>query len=92
MAKIKQDSSGKKRRAKKDPNAPKRYMSAYMWFAQDVRDRVKQESPTLTFGEIGKKLGQLWRELPEHERGPYQRKSDEDKARYEREKAAYEHV
>ena len=39
------------RKAKKDPNAPKRALSAYMFFSQDWRERVKAENPDASFGE-----------------------------------------
>lgn len=33
-----------------DPNAPKRGLSAYMFFANDNRDTVREENPGITFG------------------------------------------
>lgn len=41
-----------KKRGKKDPNAPKRGLSAYMFFSQDQRATVKEESPDATFGKL----------------------------------------
>ena len=35
----------------KDPNAPKRGLSAYMFFANEQRDNVREENPGITFGE-----------------------------------------
>ncbi|KAI4180007.1 MAG: hypothetical protein L6R41_007508 [Letrouitia leprolyta] len=46
--KAKAAESGGKR--KKDPNAPKRGLSAYMFFANDNRDAVREENPGITFG------------------------------------------
>lgn len=43
-------SDDKKRRSKKDPNAPKRGLSAYMFFSQENRAQVKEENPEATFG------------------------------------------
>jgi hypothetical protein len=37
-------------RSKKDPNAPKRPLSAYMFFSQDWRERIKAENPDAGFG------------------------------------------
>jgi hypothetical protein len=37
--------------AKKDKNAPKRALSAYMFFSQDWRERIKAENPDAGFGE-----------------------------------------
>lgn len=48
----KADEDKKKRRTKKDPAAPKRGLSAYMFFSQDQRSTVKEESPEATFGMI----------------------------------------
>jgi hypothetical protein len=37
--------------SKKDPKAPKRALSAYMFFSQDWRERIKTENPDAGFGE-----------------------------------------
>jgi hypothetical protein len=37
-------------KGKKDPNAPKRALSAYMFFSQDWRERIKAENPDAGFG------------------------------------------
>ena len=34
-----------------DPNAPKRGLSAYMFFANEQRDKVREENPGIKFGE-----------------------------------------
>lgn len=36
--------------ASSDPNAPKRGLSAYMFFANEMRDTVRSEKPGITFG------------------------------------------
>ncbi|KAL7278590.1 hypothetical protein ACG7TL_007591 [Trametes sanguinea] len=41
---------GTKTRGKKDPKAPKRALSAYMFFSQDWRERIKAENPDAGFG------------------------------------------
>ncbi|KAL8937001.1 MAG: hypothetical protein Q9211_003905 [Gyalolechia sp. 1 TL-2023] len=46
--KAKAAETGGKR--KKDPNAPKRGLSAYMFFANDNRDTVREENPGISFG------------------------------------------
>ena len=35
-----------------DPNAPKRGLSAYMFFANEQRDNVREENPGITFGTV----------------------------------------
>ena len=48
------DGGGKKKakRAKKDPNAPKGPMNAYMLFANSVRAQVREENPDLSMTEV----------------------------------------
>ena len=90
-----------------DPNAPKRGLSAYMFFANDQRDKVREDNPGIKFGklcivnphpsswltpclgEVGKLLGEKWKELSAKEKEPYEKKAKQDKERYEREKAEY---
>ncbi|GHJ84630.1 hypothetical protein NliqN6_1032 [Naganishia liquefaciens] len=62
----------KKAKSKKDPNAPKRAMSAFMFYSMAQRDNVKNANPDLSFGEIGKQLGEQWRNLtPEEKRASH---------------------
>ncbi|PVI07327.1 hypothetical protein DM02DRAFT_512695 [Periconia macrospinosa] len=84
--KGKKAEGGKK---KKDPNAPKRGLSAYMFFANDQRDKVREENPGIKFGDVGKMLGEKWKTLSDKQRAPYEAKAAADKKRYEDEKAAY---
>jgi len=74
---------------KKDPNAPKRGLSAYMFFANEQREKVREDNPGIKFGEVGKLLGEKWKALSEKQRTPYEAKAAADKKRYEEEKAAY---
>ncbi|KAH8101320.1 high mobility group box domain-containing protein [Cristinia sonorae] len=78
------------KKGKKDKNAPKRALSAYMFFSQDWRERIKAENPDAGFGEIGKLLGAKWKELDESEKKPYIEQAARDKARAEEEKSAYD--
>jgi hypothetical protein len=94
----------KKTKAKKDPNAPKKGLSAFMIFSQENREKTKKENPSATFGiwkpvlwhillgELGKLLGSAWRELSEEEKEPYNKKAQTDKDRYERENLAYKNA
>ncbi|KAG9685744.1 hypothetical protein KCU81_g5452, partial [Aureobasidium melanogenum] len=74
---------------KKDPNAPKRGLSAYMFFANEQREKVREENPGIKFGDVGKILGEKWKSLNEKQKTPYEAKAAADKKRYEEEKAAY---
>ncbi|GES79041.1 non-histone chromosomal protein 6 [Rhizophagus clarus] len=77
-----------KKSAKKDSSDPKRNLTAYMFFSKEYREKVKQENPKASFGEIGKLLGKKWKDMSDKEKVPYVNKAEEDKKRYEKEKAA----
>merc|ERR1712223_1092672 len=53
----------KKQRKKKDPNAPKRPMSAYFLFMNATRPTVRKENPDASIGEVAKILGKMWGEI-----------------------------
>ncbi|KAJ6446142.1 HMG box-containing protein [Purpureocillium lavendulum] len=72
-----------------DPNAPKRGLSAYMFFANEQRENVREENPGISFGQVGKLLGERWKALNDKQRAPYEAKAAADKKRYEDEKQAY---
>ena len=48
------DGGGKKKakRAKKDPNAPKKPLNAYMLYANSVRAQVREENPDLSVTDV----------------------------------------
>lgn len=84
------DNDKKKRaRRKKDPNAPKRAMSAFMFFSNDIRQQVKEDRPDLAFLQIASEIGRRWQALAEEGRKKYQEMANKDKARYEDEKKDY---
>lgn len=66
----KADNLDKKKAAKKekDPNAPKRNLTSYIFFVQEVRERIAQENPTLTAIDIARILGDRWNALSDKEK------------------------
>lgn len=60
-----------------------------MFFSQDWRERIKQENPEASFGEVGRLLGAKWSSLSDSEKKPYQDMAERDKQRAESDKAAY---
>ncbi|CAO3592934.1 unnamed protein product [Absidia cylindrospora] len=77
MAKdTKKDTKVSTKRQKKDPNAPKRGLSAYMFFSQANRNKVKEENPDATFGQLGKILGQKWKEMSDEEKKVREKKAE----------------
>lgn len=47
-----EDTKKRKRKAKKDPNAPKNPMSAYLLFCEEWREKVKAANPDSSFGKL----------------------------------------
>jgi hypothetical protein len=58
----------KAKASKKDPDAPKRNKSAYMFFCDDKRAEVKKEFPELKMTDISKKLAEKWKALSDAEK------------------------
>ena len=46
---------------KKDPKAPKKPLSAYMLWLQEVRPSLKKKYPGFSVAEIAKKAGEKWK-------------------------------
>ena len=57
-----------KKRSQKDPNTPKRPMSAFLAYSHAKRAEVKQKSPGMNNAEISRVLAQMWKEAPEEEK------------------------
>jgi hypothetical protein len=74
---------GGRKRKKKDPNAPKRPLSAFFLFCHDERPSVKQVYPSYSVGEVAKELGERWSKVTPEVKQMYEQKAGKDKQRYE---------
>lgn len=45
-----------------------------MSYSKENREKVKSENPGITFGQVGKKLGEMWRALSDKEKEEYKTK------------------
>jgi hypothetical protein len=77
------------KRAKKDKNAPKKGLTAFMIFSNERRAEMKSKHPEETFGGIGRRLGEAWKALSAKDKTTYTKKAQADKARYQKELDAY---
>ena len=68
---------------------PKASCCAYVFFAKEQRKRLQDQFPTEGFQDLSKKLGEMWKELPEEEREYYEELSLIDKSRFKEEKRVY---
>ena len=80
-----------KKKKKKDPDAPKKNLNAWMFFIQQVRPQVVAE-----LGEDGKRVaavtkavGERWSKMSAEEKAPYEQMAEEDKKRYAAEMEVY---
>ncbi|XP_015794878.1 non-histone chromosomal protein 6-like [Tetranychus urticae] len=76
-------------KVKKDPNAPKRPLSAFFWFSKEFRSKIKSEISDGGVTEVAKELGKRWAKMDEKAKAKYVSLADKDKERYERESAGY---
>lgn len=76
-----------RRKRTKDPNAPKRSLSAFFFFCNEERGKVKAQFPSYGVGDIAKELGKRWETCPN--RPKFEAQSAKDKIRYEQEIAVY---
>ncbi|EOD41706.1 hypothetical protein EMIHUDRAFT_49282, partial [Emiliania huxleyi CCMP1516] len=75
---------------KKDKDAPKRGMSAYMLWMNANRPRLKEEHPDAKVTDIGRIAGAKWKEMDAEAKAPWDARAKADKQRYEAEMKALE--
>ncbi|KAG2433609.1 hypothetical protein HYH02_012538 [Chlamydomonas schloesseri] len=90
MPRAAKEKPEKKEKKAKDPNAPKKPMGAYMWFCKEMRESVKADNPDFSVTDIGRRLGELWKECEEEDKKKFHKMAEEDKDRYNKENAAYQ--
>ena len=77
-------STAKKEGTKKSKKAdkadkPKRGKSSFMFFSIEIRPKVVEEFPELTFGGVGKHIGAEWKKLNDKAKKKYEDLSAKDK-------------
>jgi len=79
--------SVKKSKFKKDENAPKRPLTAYILFGNDNRDKLVAGG--LSFTEAMSKCGEMWGKLSAAKKKPYEDKAAAAKAKYQKQLEKY---
>ncbi|XP_036445327.1 HMG domain-containing protein 4a isoform X3 [Colossoma macropomum] len=65
-----------KDRDKHDKDKPKKKsMTAYQVFCKEYRLNINAEQPGLVFGELSKRLAEIWKQLPEKEKQVWKQKA-----------------
>jgi len=80
---------GRKGKPEKDPNAPKRNMSAYLLYQNAMREQFKRENPGMTFGQLAKYTSHMYKNLTVEEKATWDARAAQDKIRYDAALAAY---
>jgi len=75
-------SEKKKKKKKKDPLKPKVPQSAFLFFSTDKRKEVIAAHPGISFQDIAKALGEMWKNFTEADKKPYEQLSQRDRLRY----------
>lgn len=73
----------------KDPNAPKKPLSAYFLFSQEERLKVKAEYADYSITEVAKELGRRWAAIDPQLKLSYEQRYQESRRQYEQAMQAY---
>jgi structure-specific recognition protein 1 len=72
----------KKKRSKKDKNAPKGAKSAYAIYVQQTRADLKASNPDASFGDLARLVADAWKNLTPDGRAKFEVLAKEDKSRF----------
>ena len=73
----------------RDPNAPKRNLSAYLLYQNAMREQFKAMNPGMTFGQLAKYTSAMYAEMPPSEKEAWVARAEADKTRYLHELVSY---
>jgi len=80
----------KKQRRKKDPDAPKKPRTSYMYFCQDLRPKIISQNPSIKFGTVTEMIAKEWQKQTPETKKPFEELARIDKERYAKEKEQFQ--
>ena len=88
ICKVKFDFSKVKYKKQKS-TTPNKSLSPFIIFNKENREKIKTDNPGVSFGELGRLIGNAWKALDITQKEIYEQKSLVDKQRYATEMNAY---
>jgi len=91
--KKKSSSTGEKKtkRRKKDPDAPKKPLTAFLLFSNEHRDEVRKElGSEAKLPDVAKKLGKMWKKVSSDDKKKFDKEAAKLKEKYEKEVKKYQ--
>ena len=79
-----------KSKKQKDPNRPKRPLTAFMCYSGKRRSEIRVAQPTMSMIEISKVIGDEWRNLSDSAKRPFHEKAGVAHEAYRIEKEKYD--
>jgi len=73
----------------KDPNAPKRPLSAYFLYMADIRAKTVKENPQASMTQMSGIIAGKWKKLSDSQKKPYEAKAAKAKAAYQKKMEKY---
>ncbi|WKY03113.1 hypothetical protein Q1695_016427 [Nippostrongylus brasiliensis] len=74
----------------KAPKPPDRPLVPYMRYSRKMWSKVRAENPDAQLWDIGKIIGQMWRDISDADKAVYQHEYEIEKAEYEKAYKAYQ--
>ena len=74
---------------KNSTSVPKKPLSSYIYFSQQVRDKMKKDHPNMNVNDLMKEISHTWAGMNSKDKAPYNDMAKSDKERYEHELEDY---
>jgi len=79
-------------RAKREVARPKKPLSAYIYFSQEYREKLKEQHPEWSSNEIMRHVSAKWSHMDKKLKEPYNEMAAQDKARYDKQLLEFTHA